>query len=132
MVDSVEALTIARKVSPQTCFISIGDREADVFELLAMKRPVGVELLIQASWNRVVDSPHRYRWETLQSTHVLGSVEVYVPRRPGEPIRRCTLTLRSVPITLKPPQARKWLGAVSLWGVLAKEASLPKGEAAIE
>jgi hypothetical protein len=126
-LDSVEALTIAREVSPQTCFISIGDREADVFELFAMKRPVGVELLIRASWNRVVDSPHRYLWETLQSARVLGAVEVHVPRRPGEPIRRYTLALRSMPITLKPPQAGKRLSAVSLWNSGERSVSAERG-----
>lgn len=131
-LNSIEALTVAREASPQTIFVSVGDREADMFELFAMERPVGVELLIRASWNRVVDSPHRYLWETLQAAHVIGTVEVNVPRRQGEPVRRCTLSLRSIPITLKPPQARKRLGTVTLWGVLATEASPPKGEAAIE
>lgn len=131
-LDSVAALTLAREASPQTTFVSVGDREADVFELFAMERPVGVELLVRASWNRVVDSPHRYLWETLQSAPVLGTAEVCVPRRPGEPIRRCTLSLRSAPITLKPPQARKRLGTVSLWAVLATEVTAPEGEAAIE
>jgi hypothetical protein len=59
-LNSVEALTVAREASPETLFVSVGDREADVFELFTMERPVGVELLVRASWNRVVDSPHRY------------------------------------------------------------------------
>lgn len=57
------------------------------------------------------------------------TVEVSVPRQPGEPVRRCTLTLCSMPITLKPPQARKRLGKVQVWGGLATEiASPPTGE----
>lgn len=131
-LDSVKALSVAREASPETTFVSVGDREADVFELFAMERPVGIELLVRASWNRVVDSPHRYLWETMQTAHVMGSVEVNVPRRPGEPVRRCTLSIRSIPITLKPPQARRRLGTVSLWGILATEVSPPLGEAPIE
>ena len=131
-LDSVEALVAAREACPETTFVSVGDREADLFELFAMGRPAGVELLVRASWNRVVDSPHRYLWETLQTANVLGTIEVCAPRRPGEPIRQCKLSLRSLPITLKPPQARKRLGTVSLWGVLATETSPPKGEKAIE
>jgi hypothetical protein len=101
-----------------------------VYELFAMERAAGVELLVRASWNRVVDSAHRYLWETLQAAPVLGTVEVNVPRHLGEPARRCTLTLRSIPITLKPPQARKRLGTVDVWGILATEATPPpKGEA---
>ena len=61
-LDSVEALVAAREACPETTFVSVGDREADVFELFAMGRPAGVELLVRASWNRVVDSPHRYLW----------------------------------------------------------------------
>jgi hypothetical protein len=131
-LDSIEALVAAREACPETTFVSVGDREADVFELFAMDRPAGVELLVRASWNRVVDSSHRYLWDTLQAADGLGTVEVCAPRRPGEQIRQCTLSLRSLPITLKPPQARKRFGTVSLWGVLATETSPPKGEKAIE
>ena len=128
-IESVEALAIAREAAPQTTFISVGDREADVYELFAMERAVGVELLVRASWNRVVDSSHRYLWETLQAAPVLGTVEVSVPRHPGEPVRQCTLALRSIPITLKPPQVRKRLGTVNVWGILATEITPLKGEA---
>lgn len=58
-LESVEALTIAREAAPQTTFVKVGDREADVYELFAMERAAGVELLVRASWNRVVDSTHR-------------------------------------------------------------------------
>jgi hypothetical protein len=129
-LESVEALAVARETAPQTTFISVGDREADVYELFAMERATGVELLVQASWNRVVDSVHRYLWETLQAAPILGTVEVNAPRHPGKPVRRCMLTLRSIPITLKPPQARKRLGTVEVWAILATEATPPpKGEA---
>jgi len=131
-LESVEALTLAREAAPQTTFVSVGDREADVYELFAMKRAAGVELLVRASWNRVVDSEHRYLWETIRAAPVLGTVEVSVPRRPGEPMRRCTLTLRSMALTLKPPQARKRLGPVEVWTVLATEVTPPLQEKPIE
>ena len=131
-LESVEALTVAREAAPQTTFVSVGDREADVYELFAMERAAGVELLVRASWNRVVDSAHRYLWETVRAAAVLGTVEVSVPRRPGEPVRRCTLALRSIPLTLKPPQARKRLGAVEVWAILATEATPPPNGDPIE
>ena len=65
-----------------------------MYELFAMERGVGVELLVRASWNRVVDSAHRYLWETMQAAPVLGAVEVSVPRKPGEPVRRCAMRRR--------------------------------------
>lgn len=131
-LESVEALNIARGAAPQTTFVSVGDREADVYELFAMKRAAGVELLVRAFWNRVVDSEHRYLWETVQAAPVLGTAQVSVPRQPGAPVRRCTLALRSMALTLKPPQARKRLGPVGVWAILATEVSPPSQEKPIE
>lgn len=46
-IESVEALTMARSAAPNTTFISVGDREADVYDLFAMEH--GVELLVRAA-----------------------------------------------------------------------------------
>ena len=108
-LDSVNALVAAREACPETILVSVGDREADAFELFALDRPAGIELLVRASWSRVVDSSHRYLWETLPRDDVLGTVEVCAPRRAEEPIRQCTLSLRSQAIKLKPnpPEANR-------------------------
>ena len=123
-LESVQALSVAREAAPQTTFVSVGDREADVYELFAMERAAGVELLVRASWNRVVDSD-RYLWETVQAAPVRGAVEVSVPRQPAPPGRRCTLALRSMAPPLKPPQARKRLGTVEVWAILATAVTPP-------
>ena len=48
----------ASEWSSTTEIISVGDREADVYDLFVAERPVGVELLIRAAWNRrVVEAP---------------------------------------------------------------------------
>src|SRR5690606_19742767 len=65
-LESVQALAVAREAAPRTTFISVGDREADVYELFALQRARGVELLVRASHNRLVDSEHQYLWETVQ------------------------------------------------------------------
>jgi hypothetical protein len=101
--------------------------------LLAMERPLGVELLVRAAWNRrVADSPHRSLWESLRDAQEAGTVEIRVPRQSGRAPRTCCLSVRHQPITLKPPQSRKWLGEVSLWGIRATEISPPDEEAPIE
>jgi hypothetical protein len=56
---SLEAVFSARAECPQTRFVSVGDREADVYDVLAAERPEGVELLIRASWDRCVSAPPR-------------------------------------------------------------------------
>jgi Transposase DNA-binding len=56
---SLEAVVSAHDECPQTRFVSIGDREADVYDLRAAARPTGVELLVRAAWDRWVRAPER-------------------------------------------------------------------------
>src|SRR5215468_7031385 len=44
---SLEAVYNAHAGCPQTRFVSVGDREADIYDVLAAERPAGVELLIR-------------------------------------------------------------------------------------
>ncbi|MDR0634953.1 MAG: IS4 family transposase [Azoarcus sp.] len=129
---SIEALAAAREAAPETTWVSVGDREADGFEWFAMARPVGVEWLVRASWNRVVESEHRHWWETLQASREAGTVELKGPRRPGKPPRTCPLSVRHQRLTIPAPRTRKPLGEVHLWGILATEISPPDGETPIE
>jgi hypothetical protein len=45
---SLEAVFNAHDCCPKTHFVSVGDREADIYDVLAAERPEGVELLIRA------------------------------------------------------------------------------------
>ena len=56
---SLDAVYTARDCCPTTHMISVGDREADGYDVLAAPRPVGVDLLRRASWNRCVNAPQR-------------------------------------------------------------------------
>ena len=134
-LDSVKALAVAREAAPQTTFVSVGDREADVYDLFAMERPPGVELLVRATRNRVIAGEARTLWETVLAAPILGSMEITVPRRAASPTRTCTIDLRSVPVTLLPPtnrRGRKGFAEVPMWAILATE-NVPSPEgAAIE
>jgi hypothetical protein len=127
-LESVEALAVARNAAPHTTFISVGDREADVYDLFAMQRAAGVELLVRAAWDRALVAEHAYLWETVGAAPILGRAEITVPRRPGAAARSCTLLLRSIPVHIKPPRKRsKRLPAIALWAILAtEEAPLPE------
>jgi len=56
---SLDAVSTARDCGPTTPMISVGDREADGYDVLAAPRPAGVDLLLRASWNRGVNAPQR-------------------------------------------------------------------------
>ena len=131
---SLEAVFTAQEGCPNTRFVSVGDREADVYDLLALARPAGVDLLIRAAWDRCVTQPEHYVWATVAARPVEATSTVQVPRRGPQPPRTATLAVRWCPLTLCPPQHRKRerLPAVSLWAVQALEEAPPAGTDPIE
>ena len=126
---SVEAVLAARGACPQTRWVSVGDREADVYDLFAMERPAGVDLLIRAAWDRCVTQPEHYVWATVAARPLEATYTVQVPRRGAQPPRTATLGIRWCPLTLCPPGHRKRerLPAVPLWAVQALEEAPPAG-----
>jgi hypothetical protein len=124
---SLEAVFTARDCCPKTRLVSVGDREADVYDLLSAPRPEGVDLLIRASWDRCVSGPHRYVWASVEAHPIVDEIIVQVPRRGTQPAREATLSLRYCRLTLSPPQHRKREGLphVELWAVLVREVEPP-------
>jgi Transposase DNA-binding/Transposase Tn5 dimerisation domain len=131
---SLDAVLAAQAQCPQTHFVSVGDREADVYDLLARERPAGVDLLIRAAWDRCVTQPEHYVWATVTARPVETTYTVQVPRRGPQPPRTAILAVRWCPLTLCPPRHRKRerLPAVPLWVVQAVEDTPPAGTAPIE
>jgi len=112
----------------------VGDREADVYDLLAAERPAGVELLMRAAWDRCVSAPQRYVWATVAAQPVLEHLILQGPRRGAQPGREATLARRYCPLTLAPPRHRKSerVPEVSLWAVQVAEIAPPAAGEPIE
>jgi hypothetical protein len=55
----LDAVFTAPDWCPTTRLVSVGDREAEVSDVLAAPRPAGVDLLMRASWHRCVKAPQR-------------------------------------------------------------------------
>jgi Transposase Tn5 dimerisation domain/Transposase DNA-binding len=124
---SLDAVVSARDGCAPTRFVSVGDREADVFDLLAAARPEGVELLVRASGDRRVEAPECYVWATVEAQPVVEHLLLQVPRRGPQPGRAATLALRFCPLTLCPPRHRQSEGLprVALWAVQGREIEPP-------
>jgi hypothetical protein len=120
---SLEAVGRARDGCAHTRFVSVGDREADIFDLLAAERSEGVDLLVRAAWDRCVEEPERYVWATVQAQPIVEHLLLRVPRRGTQPSREATLALRFCPVTLCPPRHRKAEGlpSVTIWAVQVHE-----------
>jgi hypothetical protein len=131
---SLTAVIAARAQCPTTQFVSVGDREADVYDLFLEPRPVGVDLLVRAAWDRKVDHPDKYLWAAMATAPVATTVTVPLGRREQQPAREATLTVRWQPITLRPPnsRAKEKLADIAVWAVWAMELAPPPGVAAVE
>jgi hypothetical protein len=137
---SVEASKAVHARCPATRIISVGDREADVYDLFLVDRPIGVDLLIRAAWDRGVEDPQQHLWAVVEAAPEADTLTVAVPRRaaqpgkPAQPARTAHLTLRFAPVTLRPPRHRstEHLPAVPITAVWVVEAAPPAGTRAIE
>jgi hypothetical protein len=117
----------AQKQCPQSLVVSVGDREADVYELfeLALRDPAGPKLLVRAEQDRLLAEGQGHLWEKLAQQEVAGIQELHVPRQKHRPARVARLEVRFAPVTLKPPQRKQGRPEVTLWAVWAREAEAP-------
>jgi Transposase DNA-binding/Transposase Tn5 dimerisation domain len=133
-VQSVAAVNEARHECGHTAFISVGDREADVYDLFVMEREAGVDLLVRAAWDRRVAHGERYLWATVLAQPVAETFAVSMPRHQEQPARTAVLTLRYGAVELCPPQHRRreGLAPVTVWAVHVVEDYPPVGVAPVE
>jgi hypothetical protein len=125
---SLAAVGRVKAACPTTTIISVGDREADVYDLFVAERPAGVELLIRAAWDRrVVDAPQPHLWGAAAEAPVVATRSVTVPRRPGVAARAAAVAIHVQTLTLHPPRHRaaEHLPAVPMTAVWVIEADPP-------
>lgn len=130
---SLDAVIAARAACPATQFVSVGDREADVYDLFLVDRPTGVDLLVRAAQDRKADHPERYLWAAMASAPVAATVTIQLGARAGQPARAAILTVRWQAVTLRPPTSRASdkLPNVTVWAVWAIETDPPAGVAPV-
>jgi hypothetical protein len=124
-----------QKRCPGTTLVSIGDREADIYELfeLAQKKPVdgGPELLVRARHDRILVEGQEHLWENISRQPVSGIQEVKIPRRGKNRSRIATLEVRFAQVCLKPPRGKP-RRELTIWAILAREINPPEENVPIE
>ena len=126
-IQSYRATAEAQAACPETMVVSVGDREADIYELFAEVEATcnGPKLLVRADRGRKRrvenedEDENKYLWDEMASKCAAGHMEVYIPRKGGRPGRHATLTVRHAYVALTPP--KKKLDSVKVWAVHALE-----------
>ena len=131
---SLEAVARVQARCPQTRLVSVGDREADIYDLFvwATAEPGRPHLLIRAEQNRGVLDEHRYVWEQLAAQPLAGTKAVRLPRQGNRAARTAQLEVRWAELHLRAPGSRRRLPPVRLWAVWAREVAAPHGVTPLE
>ena len=132
---SFDAAARVQAQVPGTTLVSVGDREADLYELFvrARERPDHPHLLVRAGRDRVLaDGQGRHLWAHLAGQPLAGGHRVVVPRRPGQRARVAELEVRCAAVTLRPPKRKRALPPVALWAIQAREVAPPAGVEPVE
>ena len=112
--------------NPGTQFVNIADREGDLYELFALAgQNPEVGVLVRARHERK-DQCGASLSELLAAQSPAGTLEIEVPRKPGQPARVARLEIKFSALKLKAPRRRSGELPLSLWVVEAREI-LPPG-----
>lgn len=130
---SFRAVAAVQARCPGTTLVSVGDREADLYELFeeAMAHPDGPKLLVRAEHNRQLHDEQHRLWETMQSRPADGIQVLQVPRQGSRAAREAHMSIRYAAVSLAAPTGHKG-PVIPVWAVLAQEQDAPEGVKPLE
>jgi hypothetical protein len=128
------AARLQRQLGAACTVVSVGDREADVYELflLALSDPAHPKLLVRAERDRRVQDGSERLWEYMESQAVAGQRLLHIPKRKGKAPRDCVLDIRFAQVELRAPKRKRSLGALRVWAVYVTEVNPASEKDAVE
>jgi len=119
---SYRAVEQAQRLCPETMLVSVGDREADIYELFeeATRDSSKPKLLVRAMRGRNRTVEQIKLWEKLSHQPVAGIQEVHVPRKGNRRARVAKLAIRFSEICLDSPKTKDCI-PIKMWAVFAQE-----------
>ena len=123
---SYRAVCEAQKLCPDTMLVSMGDREADIYELFleADKNPQGPKLLVRCDKGRSRKTETGFLWDVMPQEPVAGFQAVSIPGKGGRPPREAKLEVRHAKVTLQAPKGSGH-PPVEAWVIYTNEIDYP-------
>ncbi|MFO0794071.1 MAG: IS4 family transposase [Candidatus Brocadiaceae bacterium] len=125
---SLEATAGAMKEASGVQWVSVGDREADIYELFELASQQEVSFLVRSFHNRKVCEDTKV-WEVVDREVAGGRMRVCVKGKDKRE-REAELEIRFREVRIRHPKREK--EEVRLWAIRAKEVSPPKGEEGLD
>jgi hypothetical protein len=137
-----KGLAAAEAALPDQRIIMVADRESDVYDYLAAPRSETTELVLRVTHPRrvTVSGPKGEEvfttfFDAIGRGRIMGTMEVTIPRKPGQKERIATLELRVQELQVLRPKARKLISntsSVRYFAVHAVECSVREGKRPVE
>jgi hypothetical protein len=122
-----------QRLCPETMLVTIGDREADIYELFLepSKNPSGPKLLVRAekSRNRKVEQGHL--WKFMAGEDIAGTLKIHIPKRGNRKARDAIVAVRFSEVELIPPKDKAY-PTIKVWAVYILEVESEEGVSPIE
>jgi hypothetical protein len=128
------AARLQRQLGSATTVVSVGDREADIYELfwLAQKDPLHPKVLVRAESDRPVQDTNMCLWQYMETQPLAGERLLRIPRRKGRAARDARLEVRFAQVQLRAPKHKPTLGSLTVWAVYVTEVHAPSPKEAVE
>ena len=111
---AVDCAKRLRSEESEALVVSVGDREADIYELLKEAREhreQGVGLLVRSQHNRALCGDSGRLWDDLEKSPRQGRLKLKVPRTRGIQAREVELSIRFKEVEIQvPAHKQKYLG----------------------
>lgn len=112
---------------PNSRLVTVGDREADIYELFELAHRQGHELLVRATQNRNIEGDGGRLRAHMESLPQAAEIELAVPRQHKRPARIARMAVRFAQITLAAPTKKQSLPPLPMTVVWAREVEPPPG-----
>jgi len=135
---SWKAAVALQEQCPESTVVSVGDREADIYELFVeAKKQSKAKLLVRADQQRRVPSEDPEEelanvWQWMARQPLQGILPVELSRTAKRQARTAKLEVRFAEVQLQPPKRKPKLGPITVWVVTAVEVGAPPGEEPVE
>lgn len=134
-LQSYQQVSKIQLLCPDTRLVSVGDREADIYELFqeAAKEPNGPDLLVRANHVcRRNTTEQQHLWQHLSSQSLAGTLDLYIPGKGGRKARTALLEIRYAGVEIMPPKRLQGNAPTKLWAIYAHEPNPPAGVDAVQ
>lgn len=130
---SLNKVAAIQKLCPETTLVSIGDREADIYELFKAATALsGPQLLVRVGKGRNRRVEQKQLFSHMASFEEAGTLKLNIPRSGSSKAREATVEIRFAPVSLEPPKQESGSEPLKLWAVYLTETKTPDGITPVE